>query len=376
MAGRDPAAEFLRLHLAALGGVIEEHPDGLEALLPVEVAEPLRVPEEVRFSFGAEPGDTAAPVVDARLGSPLLERAVAQRRERHPVAVVAIAGELPRPLPDHVPVLLNAVRGGPVSPAVRQPARYLVTHLRITLQGDEVRSAMFNHTLRLEDGAAVSALRLADAYAVGAASLTATQRQIAAESVRRAIRRAAPKLLGGALDAIGRRARRDLTRMAEYYASLDIEMARAVERARSEDERARRRAKRALLTDELAARRVQVRERLSARVSTELIAAVLVESETDRFAVPVRRRTRSDTLLIQRRAADGALEGPRCAGCGISTLELYLCDERLHVLCSNCGQQGRLDAARCVGCRPRAVSHLAVSVEDVTASLRLGGSAG
>jgi len=30
---------------------------------------------------------------------------------------------------------------------------------------------------------------------------------------------------------------------------------------------------------------------------------------------------------------------------------------------------------RCVGCRPHAVPPLAVSVDDVTASLRLGGSA-
>jgi hypothetical protein len=375
MTGRDPAREFLQLHLTALGGVIEMHPRGLEALLPVEVAESLGVPEEVRFSFGAEPDGTAASVADARLGSPVLERAVAQRRERHPVAAVAIAGELPRPLPDHIPVLLNAVRGGPVLPAVRHVARYLVTHLRVTLQGDEVRSVMFNHTLRLEDGAAVSALRLTDAYAVGAAPLTAAEQQIAAASVRGAVRRVAPQLLGAALEAIRRRAQRDLARMAEYYASLDTEMARAAERARSEDERARRWAKRAMLADELAARRAQVRERLSARVSAELIAAVLVESETDRTAVPIRRRTRSDTLLVQRRAADGALEGPKCAGCGVSTLELYLCDERLHVLCNVCGQQGRIDAARCVGCRPRAVPPLAVSVEDVTASLRLGGGA-
>jgi hypothetical protein len=373
MTGQDPAKEFLRLHLTALGGVIEEHPCGLEALLPVEVAKPLGVPEEVRFSFGTVPDDTAGAVVDARLGSSILERAVASWRERHPVAIVALAGELPRPLPTHVPVLLNAVRGGPVSPAVRQSARYLVTHLRVTLQGDEVRSATFDHTVRLEDGAAVSALRLADAYPVGAAPLTAAERQIAAESVRRAMRRTAPTLLGGALEAIGRRARRDLARMAEYYASLDTEMARAVERARSEDERARRRAKRAMLPDELAARRAQVRERLSARVSAELIAAVLVESETDRYTVPVRRRTRSDTLVIQRRAADGALEGPKCAGCGVSTVELYLCDERLHVLCNACGHQGRLDPVRCVGCRPHAVPPLAVSVEDVTAALRLGG---
>jgi hypothetical protein len=368
----DPAREFLHVHLTTAGAVVEEHNGGLEVLLPPEVAAALQVPEEVRFAFDVTGAETSPGTVDARLGSPVLERVVAARCEGHPVATVAIAGQLARPLPDHLPVLRNAVRAGPVAPRVRQPARYVTAHVRLTLQGDEVRSSMLDFTIRLEDGAGVRRLPLGDAYAVRVAPLAAAERELAGEALRRMLGDAAPRALAGALEAIGRRARRDLSRIAEYYSSLDAEMARAVERARSEDERQRRRAKRAMLPDELAARRAQVRERLSARVSAELIAAVVIETETDRYAVPVRRRTRSDTLVIQRRAADGTLEGPRCAGCGVSTLELYLCDERLHPLCDACGHSGRLDPVRCVGCRPRATPPLSVRVEDVTASLRLG----
>jgi len=369
---RDPVREFLRLHLSAHGAVVEDVADGLDALLPVEAAAELGVPEEVRFAFDGSV-DIAAATVDARLGSPVLERAVAARRDRHPLATVAFAGELPRPLPDRFPVLLNAVRAGAIAPRVRVAARYLVAHLRLTLQGDELRSTLLDLTVRLSDGACVAALDLSRSYAIAAAPLTATERSAASETLRRAVRQAAPATLAGALAAIGRRAQRDLTRIAEYYTSLDGEMARAVARVRSDDERRRRVAKRALLPDELAARRAQVRERLSARVSAELIAAVVVETEADRYAVPVRRRTRSDTVVVERRAADGTLEGPKCAGCGTSTLHLYLCDERLHTLCDDCGQSGRLDRPRCAGCRPRSALPLAVSVEDVTAALQLGG---
>lgn len=368
----DPVGEFLRLHLTAAGAVVEAAGSGLDALLPAGVATELGVAEEVRFSLDGPPDGGA---VDARLGSPLLERALAARRCRPPLGAVALAGALPRSLPDHLPVLLNAVRRGPTPPPERVAARYLAVHLRLTLQGDELRHTGLDVALRLEDGARVPWLDLAGAYPVTAAPLTAEERAIASRTVRDAVRRAAPTALAGALEAIGRRARRDLMRMAEYYTSLDAEMARAIGRTRSPDEQARRRAKRTLLRDDLAARRSQLRDRLAARLGAEVIAATLVETEADRWTLPVRRRARDATVLVGRRAGDGTLEGPPCAGCGESTLRLHLCDDRLHALCEGCGHAGRLDAARCPGCRPPRAAPLVVSVEDTTAAVRLGGEA-
>lgn len=364
--------DFLRRHLEAQGCVAEADDLGLRVLLTPEVASTLGAPEEAHLltetpSDGGQPG-----ALDAQLGTALLDRAVAARRESRPVATVALAGELPRPLGDGVPVLLNAVRSGPPGPRERRPARYLRAELRIALTGDEVRSVARPVTLRLDDGALVADLPLGAAYRVPSAALTAAERAAASTALRRAVARAAPAALASALDAIGRRARRDLGRVAEYYASLDAEMARAAARARSEDERARRAAKRALLPDELGARRVQIRDRLAARIGGELLAAVVIETEADFFEIPVKRRARTGAVVVRRRAADGSLEGPPCAGCGDHALKLYLCDESLHVLCRLCGDRGRLERTRCMGCRPRPIGQTVVSVEDPTASLRLG----
>src|SRR5439155_17498208 len=52
--------------------------------------------------------------------------------------------------------LLNAVRAGPARPRPRAPARYLAAHLRLTLQGDEVRHATLPVAVRLDDGAEVA----------------------------------------------------------------------------------------------------------------------------------------------------------------------------------------------------------------------------
>src|SRR5438094_3081009 len=219
--------------------------------------------------------------------------------------------------------LLNAVRAGPARPRPRAPARYLAAHLRLTLQGDEVRHATLPVAVRLDDGAEVASLDLA-AYPVAVAPLGDAERAAAARTLQAAFRRAAPEVLGMALEAIARRARRDLLRMADYYASLDGEMARAVDRARSPEERTRREAKRRLLPQELEARRAQLRDRLAARLGAELVAATVVETEVDACDIPVRRRTRATTLVLRRRAGDGVLEGPACANCARSALPARL----------------------------------------------------
>ena len=363
-------ADFLRLHVAALGGVVDDEPPGLHALLPPDAAAALEIDEEVMLAIDAPPPDGA---VDARLGSAFLERCVRARRARPPLAGVALPGQLFRALPDDRPVLLNAVRAGPARPRPRAPARYLAAHLRLTLQGDEVRHATLPVAIRLDDGAEVAPLDLAAAYPVSVAPLGEAERAAAARTLRAAFRRAAPEVLGRALEAIARRARRDLLRMADYYASLDAEMARAADRARSPEERARRDAKRRLLPQELEARRAQVRERLAARLGAELVAATVIETEVDTCEIPVRRRTRATTLILRRRTGDGVLEGPACASCARSVLHLHVCDDGLHPLCEDCGRAGRLDAARCPACRPRgARAGLALPVEDPTAALRLG----
>ncbi|MBI3767633.1 MAG: hypothetical protein HY271_03940 [Deltaproteobacteria bacterium] len=365
-----PVREFLSLHLTALGAVVEHEGPILHALLPAEAGGSGTV-EEVRLAVDGPP--EGAGVLDARLGSPFLEQAVTARRVRPALAAVALPGELPRRLPDHVPVLLNAVRGGPAGPRTRGAARYLTAHLRLRLQGDEVRHLMLPLTVRLEDGARVKPLDLGRAYPVTAAPLSAEEQARVALALRRGCERAAPGVLAGALEAIGRRARRDLLRIADYYTSLDAEMARATGRARSADERARRAAKRAMLPEELRTRCHQLRERLSTRLGVELVAATLIETEVDSYAMPVRRRTSTSTLTVQQRATDGAIEGPLCSACGVSTIRLHLCDDCLHPLCETCGRTGRLDSARCPGCRPRRPAPLVLSVEDPTASLAVGG---
>jgi hypothetical protein len=366
----DLVREFLMRSLSAAGGVVEEAPGGLEALLPAHVAARLGLAEELRIQLDSTPASAGA--ADGRLGSPFLERLVAARLENAPFAAVALPAELPRSLSPNLPALLNAVRAGDAE-AARTPARFLATELRLVLQGEELRSTLHSLTVRLEDGARVRTFRVGDSYPVATAPLDDRERRNAVQAIGSWIRREGPGVLSSALETLRRRALRDLERMAEFYASLDVEMVKAAERARSPEERSRRLAKRAALPTDLAQRREQLRARMRPRLAARMVAATLIETEVERFVIPVRRRTNEGKVTVVCRAADGAFEGPRCAGCGIQTLRFFLCDERLHVLCEACGQAGRLDAARCPACCRRDPHPLVISVEDPTARFGLAG---
>lgn len=369
----DFVREFLCGTLNTAGGVVETDESGdLHVLLPPEVAADFGLGEEIRIALSDRRQDEHA-VVDGRLGSPALDRLVSRRLAAPPLAAVIVPPELPRPLPAHAPVLLNAVRAG--EPArFRATERYLVADLRLMLHSDEVRAAMDTVCVRLADGAQVTPPPLHQAEPRPLRTLDDAERHRAHRALRLWARQEGPARLAGALAAVQRRLRRDLERMAEYYASLDTEMEVAVRRARVPEERERRQSKRAALADDLAARRAQLRERTRTRITASLIAATLVETDVERFELPVRRRNHQGVVTVRGRAADSVFEGPACDACGAGVLRFYLCDEQLHVLCQRCGQDGRLDSARCSGCRPVAPEPYRLRIDDPTARMRLGGA--
>lgn len=368
----DLVREFLVRTLASAGGVVEHTPDGLEALLPASAGRRLGVPEELAIRLSSSEAPAGGGVLDGRIGSSLLEGLVAARLERAAIAAVTLPPRDQHPaLPDDVPVLLNAVRAG-TAERYRTVARFLVADLRVTLHGEELRSTLVSLTIRLEDGGRTEPFDASDARPSVTAPLGERERQNVRAALRSWLWREGPAAPSGALETLGRRARRDLERMAEYYASLDAEMAKAVQRARSNDERSRRAAKWAALPADLEIRRRQLQVRIRPRVGARIVAATLVETAVEQFDIPVRRRSREGSVPVFRRLADGRLEGPACASCSVATVRFYLCDDQLHVLCAACGQQGRLDGTRCRACLGSPPEGAGIRIEDPTARLRVG----
>lgn len=369
----DVVRDFIARSLTAAGGIVEDVPGGLEALLPAGAATELNVPEEIRVHFSPTGALAGTGTVDGRIASSFVDRLVAARLERAAIAAVALPAGLPAPLPEKLPVLLNAVRTA-IPERRRVTGRFLVLDVRLTLHGEELRSVLVNLTVRLDDGAPVEPFRASGAYPIRTAPLAEGERRNAAAALSAWLWREGPALHAAGLETLRRRAQRDLERMADYYASLDAEMAKAVRRARTDDERARRAAKWAALPADLEARRAQLRVRIRPRLAARVLAATIVQTDVEQFVTTVRRRSRDGTVTIHHRMTDGVFDGPLCASCGVATLDVYLCDDRLHVLCAACGQSGRLDAARCRACRSARPEAPALRIEDATARLRLGGA--
>lgn len=369
----DPVREFITRSLVLAGGVVENAPGGLEALLPASEAERFGVGEDLRIHLAASSPPDDAGALDGRLGSHLLERLVANRLERPAMTAVALPAGLPLPVPDRLPVLLNAVRAEERAVERRHGSRrFLAAELRVTLEGEELRSTLQSLTIRLDDGARVEPFRVGGAFPVTATPLTDDERANAAAAIRSWLWRDGPALHASAIETLRRRASRDLEHLAEYYRGLDGEMAKAVDRARSEDERSRRRTKWAALPADLDNRRDQLRTRIRPRLAARLIAARLIDCDAIDFDFAVRRRNRKGLVTVHCRTADGVFEGPACASCGTATVSFYLCDDRLHVLCEKCGQPGRLNAARCRACHGEKPERPRLVLDDPTARLRIG----
>ena len=367
----DLVREFLVRSLTAVGGIVEDAAGGLDALLPADAAAALGVPDEMRIQIAGPDPPSATGSVDGRIGSPLLERLAATRLERATSAAIALPAGLPAPLPDRLLVLLNAAHAG-VPQRHRVTDRYAMLDVRLTLHGDEFRSVLHSLTVRLADGARTEPLRSSGAFPIRAAPLDDREWRNAAAALRAWLWREGPAYHAVALETVRRRARRDLERMADYYTGLDREMAKAMQRARSPEERARRAAKWAALPADLEARRAQLRVRIRPRLAARLLAATIVQTDVERFVFTVRRRSREGTVTVYHRTADGVFEGPACACCGVTALSIYLCDERMHVLCATCGQAGKLDAGRCRACRGEVPQPPVLAIEDATARLRIG----
>ena len=363
---------FLLRTFTSAGGVVDNGESGIDALLPPEAAARLGVPEEVAIQLAGE-RHLATNALDGRIGSALLERLVAGRLERPAITAVAPRATVHASpaLREAAPVLLNAVAAG--DPQRRHTvSRYLDALIALTLQGEELRRTLVPVCIRLDDGARADPLPIDGAKPVAAVPLDDHERGCAIAALQLWLWNEAPAAHAAAIETLRRRARRDLERMAEYFASLDAEMAKAATRARSAPERARRAAKWAALAADLASKRAQLAARMRPRLSARIVAATVAVTRVEQFDIDVRRRSLTGTVSVRFRVCDGLFEGPACASCTRTTRRFFLCDERLHVLCEHCGSQGRLNPDRCRACRRPDPQWPSLVIPDPTANLRLG----
>jgi hypothetical protein len=348
----DPFA-FALDALSSLGALIEPAPGRAEALLEPGLAARLGVPEDLTLA----PGPPGPGEVGCGLGSPLLERLVAEARARAPSASARVSLEPPRPAQAQSLAERFAPRNG-VAELVELGMRdvpYLLLWIAYVAEADDRSEGVVLAVAGPEGGFPDDALLarvdpLGPAVDLGEAAPEPTLEGALAWLEPRA-RAAVAARVADFRASVARRHARDHERIAGYYEALAAE----VRSARRKIDQAAAAAKLRHVADERDAKLAELPQRFAVRVTARPAAALSLIAPAVTARVRVKRRKASRDLTLVLPAGAASLDQLGCEGCRGSTAHPALCDARLHLLCEACAPsaQGRL---ACPACAPGAAS--------------------
>lgn len=339
---------FVVSALEAEGALCERSGDGgrAAAILPHEVAARLSLPDDVTLAER----DAASGEEPCGLGSPLLEKLVAEARGRCPSASLRLDVAPPRPA--HVRAVAErfVLRNGlaEVGQISVGTARYASVYVAFAVEADDRREGLVRLVTDAggaEPDAAVQAVL--DPVSPDAALVPADPAP-AGGFARWAASRAAVLLRSATaplLADVARRHARDHERIATYFAALVAE-------ARAPRRRVEAQAVEAKVAHLVAERDKKLRDlgaRFAVKVGASLAAVTWAEVPAGLAAVKLRRRKESRDIVLQVPAGAHAADRLGCEGCGGATAKPAACDERLHLLCEACAPsaQGRIACPAC-----------------------------
>jgi hypothetical protein len=317
------------------------------AVLPAGVARRLETPEAATLAVHADaPGDVAC-----GLGSPLLEKLVAEARSLCPAVPLRLDVDPPRPA--HVTALAQrfVVRNGvtDVGQVTMAPLHYAVAYVAYTIEADDRREGLVTVVTGSDgsepDAAVQARLDVTSAapfiQPVGVIEGTGEAAHWIALRADRAVRAAATPRIA----EVARRHARDHERIAAYFAALATE-------ARAPRRKTEKEAVEAKVAHLLAERDKKLRdlsERFAVKVRASLAGLAWVEAPGALVSMNLRRRKEERAITLKVSSGATTVDRLPCDGCGAPTGKPAACDERLHLLCEECAPsaQGRLICAAC-----------------------------
>ena len=330
--------DFIKTH----GGVVDDSGSTMDAVLPLDLAETLSVPEYLQFDFEDDDKDKHS----VRYGSPLLESMVSVARERIPVASRTLHFDYLKSagfdnLVQDLFTLGNAV--GKVEHAAPTRSHYLLLHCHYIAQSDEQKEGLITLVYNRETFTAVSAM--ADSLNRGdmnfqAASAPTSLSGKEIESLETMIRADAKTSLTESLHhfegSMNRRYRRDVKNLNEYYRALEREMRAGLERAgQSPQLIAERQEKLALLPAELTTKTDDLFNKYSIEVSLKLAGAMLLQSPVVKIFLQISVGSKNATDPLINNPVMKTIEPLRCQGCNQATYKPFFGPE-MAIRCPRC----------------------------------------
>lgn len=334
--------QFVRRFLECSGAEMEKSPDGMEVLLPEDLAVRLNTPEY----FHIATGENAEATLAIHYGSPLLEKIVDAACESAPIISCRLNFNymkkegFDRLIQDRF-VFHNCV--GRVKSIAEVRTAYLLLTCRYLAQSDEQKEGLVALTFNLETGAAVAEMERMFNTVERIFESDSAQTVLGDDKIKAVltwVQRRAGKVLEREIepfqDSMNRRFRRDVVNLEEYYEDLKQEMEESLKRPGLSDQLlSDRKAKINLIPDELERKKEDLFKKYSIRVTLQLCGGIQILTPAVKVLYEAAYGRKQKQLSLIYNPVTKSMDPLVCDGCGDSTFTILFCDH-LHLLCPAC----------------------------------------
>lgn len=340
--------------LALSGAAVERNQDHLEALLPAETARDLHLPEHAVLAFEAQTNGAAGELVTYQ--SELVDRLFDWMQQKGLYAQISVADLYLKHGVTAVAESRFTVLNGllKAAAAVERRLQYACFHFKYTAISDEKKEGLARTVINEHTLAEVHEMmaQLSLAVTSEAESVVSLETQPLAKVYHAACRHVRPIISGDLADfhrSLQRRLQRDITRLREYYQSLNDEIQNKIVRRQlagkeREDEEARLRA----VDLEYRRKVADQREKYAMKIEVEPINLLRINTTAMMVTAELRCRKLGREVSLVWNPLLKDFEPIPCESCGDGLFAMQLCEEKLHLLCRAC--------SHCPGCK-RAICH-------------------
>lgn len=351
---RDFTADLLAEH----GAVVEPRGEGLEVLLPAEVATVLDLPEHVDFSFLGERGEGISVSYD----SEILKKMAGLIDDGGRFASIGFGPSAVRleKLEDRLEekiVFDNAVFQ--MERKEEKPVSYLLGYSKYSARSDDRQEGIVGCLVNEANLSVQKATsEIFDAIPVEPETPQGRAEKISSERVLQTFWRAQLKIVQEALAeflaSTERRMNRDIRRVHDYYQTLIFEQRQALAKRWSvPEEHERAESKLSAIERELKSKIQDLIGKFSIDVQLEPISFIRIETISPIFWLSVKRRKEARVFPLTYNPLVRSLDPLPCEACFYPKKGHFVCDDRLHILCRECfAPCARCDKSLCRACHP------------------------
>jgi hypothetical protein len=356
---RTSLCDFTADLLAENGAVVEPSSEGLEVLLPAEVAEVLEIPEHANLSFLGDRREGVFVSYD----SEILKKMAGLMGERGRFATVGLAPPAVRldkvedRLGDKL-VFHNAVFQ--VERKEEKPISYLLGYSKYSAISDDRQEGIVGCFVNeLNFSVQKATLETLDLIACEPQVFTGRAEREASEKVLAALWQAQLKIVQETLTdfliSTERRMNRDIRRVHEYYQTLIHEHRQALaKKSAAPEDKARAESKIEAVERELKGKVQDLVEKFSIDLQLEPISFIRIETMSAIFWLSVKRRKEARQFPLTYNPVVKSLDPLPCEACFYPRKGYYVCDDSLHILCRECfAPCARCDKIYCRACDPK-----------------------